>query len=135
MSPLHPSLFCLPHHTAKRALVLLLCVLGIGYALFQGRQLLLGPQLTLTEKPDILQTERLVVLSGTAANISAIAVNGRPVVTDQAGHFSIPVVLSNGYNVVTLSARDRYGREVRHSLPFVYQSTTTAQLSLREARK
>lgn len=109
---------------ARRILVCggaLILTIGLGtYMLFQARFLIEGPRITLTEKPAILQDEQKIVLSGTAENIVAITINGRPMVTDETGAFSVPIILSTGYTVVQFSARDRFGRTTTYTESFVY---------------
>ena len=98
--------------------VLAICVLG--YVLFQARYLIIGPQITLTEPPNLLQNERYVTLTGTAYNISRLWLNDRPIYTDAQGNFKETVVLENGYTITTLRAEDRYGRETFATEQFVY---------------
>lgn len=130
MSPLKT-----PRTTLARCIVIWGGVLLIGgvllaYMLFQARFLIEGPRITLTDKPAILQETQKIVLSGHAENIVAITLNGRPMVTDQDGNFRVPVVLSPGYSVVQLAARDRFGRTTTLTESFVYSapySTITYQ--------
>lgn len=102
-------------------LIVTLCVLLVGYVLFQARFLLLGPQITLNETPNTVRTERQVTLSGTASNITAIYLNGRSIVTNENGTFNESLVLQNGFSVARIDAVDRYGRTASIEYPFVYQ--------------
>ena len=94
--------------------------LTIYYVAFQARFLIGGPQITLTDVPAIVQSERKVTLSGTASNITAIYLNGRPIVTDESGVWSESIVLQDGYNRIRVDAQDRYGRTTFVEQPFVY---------------
>lgn len=105
--------------------VLIMCV--TGYVIFQARYLIIGPQIFLTDPPDLLQNERRITLRGTAKNISRLWINDRPIYTDLQGNFKETVVLENGYTVTTLRAEDRYGRETRVSESFVYSPTSFIQ--------
>lgn len=102
------------------AVVLLL----VGYALFQARLLIIGPVITLIEEPTPIQHERVVELSGKASNIVTINLNGRQIYTDKNGYFKEAIILENGYTVVTLTGKDRYGRTVSLSRSFVYTPIT-----------
>jgi len=95
-----------------------LCV--IAYVLFQARFLVVGPQITIDNKPELRQNARVVTLTGSTENISHLRLNGRSIFTDPSGQFSTDVVLQNGYTVVTLEAEDRYGRQTSLTREFVY---------------
>ena len=112
-SPLLPRLL--------RGLVVVVLIAGaLYYVLFQARFLIGGPQIELSAAPATVQSERQVTLTGTASNITAIYLNGRPIVTDESGTFNESVVLQNGYNRIRIDAEDRYGRTTFVEQPFVY---------------
>lgn len=94
--------------------------LFLWYLTFQARLLLGGPQIQLTDEPAFVQTEQKITLSGKTDNITSITLNGRPILTDEAGYFSEPIILENGYTVVSLEAHDRYGRSTTLSREYVY---------------
>jgi hypothetical protein len=89
---------------------LLLVSFMVGYATWQARHLLSGPQLEITSAPPPTQSERTTTIAGTASNIVALSLNGREIYTDAAGNFTETIVLENGYTTITLAARDRYDR-------------------------
>lgn len=95
-------------------------ILMIGYVAFQARFLIIGPQIILTEQPELLHNERQVHLVGIAYNISRLWLNDRPIYTDAQGQFKEALVLENGYTIATLRAEDRYGRETTLTEQFVY---------------
>ena len=107
-------------YAIRWSIYIILSTLFVGYIIYQARFLLIGPVITLTHVPHAVQTERIVRISGEAYNITAITVNDRPVVTTETGYFEVPVVLENGYTVVSIAAQDRYGRSTSTELPFVY---------------
>ncbi len=90
------------------------------YVAFQGRFLIMGPQIVLTAEPAVQQNERMVTLEGTAFNITHLWLNDRQIFTDEQGYFKEALVLENGYTITTLRAKDRYGRETRVVRSFVY---------------
>lgn len=90
------------------------------YMLFQARFIIQGPRVTLTNEPGIIQHERQITLEGVALNITAISINGRPIVTSEEGVFREPLVLENGYTVMRIDARDRFGRTTSIERSFVY---------------
>lgn len=81
--------------------------------------------MTISAKPEVVQTGRVIVLSGVAENVTSLTLNGRPIVTDREGNFSEGIVLENGYSVVSLDARDRFGREVHWEAPVVFIDEAT----------
>lgn len=106
--------------------VTLLAVLG--YITFQARYLIIGPVLTLTSDAETVQNERIIEIAGTASNVTDISLNGRPIYTDESGVFKEPLVLENGYTIMTLRAHDRYGRETVITRSFVYRPASSINL-------
>ena len=96
----------------------ILCGLAfILYLGFQARHLIRGPIITLDQSLPQTSAERFVTVTGTTANIVAITLNGRPIFTDERGHFAETILLEEGYSIITILAEDRFGREriVKHS--------------------
>lgn len=97
-----------PRHYIVAAIFL--CI--AAYALFQARFVLLGPRLAFTSHTDGQTAEEaLIILEGTAKNVSHLSLNGRQIFTNQEGVWSERFLLSEGSNTVTLQARDRFGHE------------------------
>lgn len=99
---------------------ILLAFLVLSYVIFQARFFIAGPQVVLTGELSIIQNERSVTLEGNAQNITEITLNGRTISTDESGTFQESVVLENGYTIVSIQAKDRYGRETVLEREFVY---------------
>ncbi|MCA9354213.1 MAG: hypothetical protein KC877_01705 [Candidatus Kaiserbacteria bacterium] len=104
----------------KISIIAIGLVLMVFYILFQARYLIMGPQITLHDVPEIRQNQRQIELTGAAYNISRLWLNDRPIYTDAQGNFKEALVLENGYTVATLRAEDRYGRETTVTQAFVY---------------
>jgi len=100
--------------------VVLVISSGLAYAGWQSRHLLIGPELTIDSEPEVVQTGRVIMLSGVAENVTSLTLNGRPIVTDRNGNFTEGIVLENGYSVVSIDAHDRFGRTVHWETPVVY---------------
>jgi hypothetical protein len=107
----------------------------IGYFLFQGRFIIAGPQIELRNPNEVVQQEQVVAVIGTAKNITEITLNGRSIQTDESGSFAEQLVLPEGYTIMTIDARDRYGRTKTLTRDLVYAparpETTTDELSAR----
>lgn len=90
------------------------------YVQFQARNFLEGPQITLQPEPATLHTDRTVTIAGHTENIVSLSLNGRTINTDAEGYFYEQLVLENGYTIMTLEAKDRYGRITHVVRPFVH---------------
>lgn len=102
-------------------LVLAACL--VAYVVFQARFIIEGPLLTFSTPTHNIQNERITTISGKSENIVSLTLNGREIYTDKSGYFNEAIVLENGYTIVTLTARDRYGRERSYEQSFVYTGT------------
>ncbi|MEK7169698.1 MAG: hypothetical protein AAB767_00230 [Patescibacteria group bacterium] len=100
-----------------------LVVVGlIVYAYFQSREYLRGPVLTIDEPQNgSFSTTSLVTLVGHARNISFLTLNGKQVFTDEQGRLRESLLLQNGYNIMTLEGKDRFGHTVEKRLELVYK--------------
>lgn len=108
--------------------IVVLVAIGLGmYAYFQSREYFRGPVLTVTEPINgSLSTTSLVVVMGSARNASFLTLNGRPIFTDEQGRFTESLLLQNGYNIMTLEAKDRFGHSAEKRIELVYKPTTTS---------
>lgn len=83
----------------------------IAYVLFQARFLIAGPSISLASAQT--QAEQAVIeITGQTENHTSLTLNGRSIFTDENGHFSELLVTTGSYTIMTLRAKDRYGREV-----------------------
>lgn len=108
------------HQILRTLFFVAVAVLFVAYVHFQARNLLAGPQITLTTDPPEIEHEQLINLEGTAKNITLLTMNGTPISTDDQGNFSHPLVLENGYTIMTLTAHDRFGHTTTVTRRFVY---------------
>lgn len=102
---------------------IVIIALGLGiYAYVQSREYLRGPVLTIEEPLDgSSSTTSLIALVGHARNISFLTLNGRQIFTNEQGNFKESLLLQNGYNIMTLEAKDRFGHQVEKRLELVYK--------------
>ena len=108
----------------RRKLPLILVViffLGIGmYALSKTNGIVSGPILEITSPINGESVDNSIILvRGRADRISTLFLNGRKIYTDESGNFSENVLLSYGYNNITISANDKFGREIIKVLELV----------------
>lgn len=108
--------------TVTIALIATAAVLIVIYAYLQSREFLRGPQVVITSPADgSVFTESLVTVEGVASNVSIISLNDAPIFIDQSGHFREKLLLQSGYNILTVSAQDRFGKKVRKKLELIYK--------------
>lgn len=102
-------------------------VVAVGLILYvgwQARYLIAGPKLSVSEGLSVVQNERVISIQGEAKNVTSLYLNGRPITIDPSGMFNEGVILENGYTIVSIDAKDRYGRSVHWEQPFVYTERT-----------
>jgi len=104
----------------------LMAGLLLAYVTYQARFFIAGPQIALDAEPPTVQTTQMDTLSGHAENITEISINGRLIHTDESGNFQEPVVLERGYTIVSIQAKDRYGRTTELHREFVYTPLSRA---------
>lgn len=124
-----------------RGTAVALALAFLAYALIEARGLFLGPTITLSSPLEgTSTTSPLILLSGQSVRTKELTVNGGKVFIDTSGYFTEHLVLSPGYNIMTIVATDARGK--RHTLErhLVYEApheqrviTATATTSLEVA--
>ena len=101
----------------SRTLIAIVCTVLLGYGFFESRLLIEGPTITILSPLNGSATSTTALLiKGTAHNISFLTINDKPAYTDQAGNFALTVSPPTGYEVVTVAAKDRFGRRSAKSV-------------------
>lgn len=94
----------------------------LGYSLYQSRNLLIGPVIIVSEpKNGTTVPEQLVKIAGIAKNINKITLDDRPIYVDEVGVFSEKLLLSEGYNIVKISAWDKFNKKIEKTIELVYK--------------
>jgi len=111
---------------AKTYLVVAIVVTFVGgvsgYAYYETRDILAGPQITIsTPKNGATLDDSLIRIAGKAQNIATITLNDRSIFIDESGAIEEDILLSYGYNIITFRAEDRFGRETTETLELVYK--------------
>lgn len=90
------------------------------YSLYQGRFLILGPQIWVDNiKDGETLRNSVVTIVGRAKNVAWLTLNDRQIFTDEEGRWSEKLVISEGISFITVKARDRFGHEVNKNLQVV----------------
>lgn len=90
----------------------------ISYGIYRFYPYMRGVELSVNNihAGDTITTPTLT-LTGTAARAHTLEINNQPINIDKQGNFSEPILLPDGYNIVTVAARDAFGKtstEVYH---------------------
>lgn len=112
-------------HSNKYAKIILIVLFAVGivaYTFFQTKNIIQGPVITINSPENgSSSATSLVEINGAARNISYINLNGDQIFTDENGVFSEKLLLSYGYNIITMRAQDKFGREVKKTLELIYK--------------
>ena len=101
----------------KLLLLSLIAGMFLSYIIFAFRSYLLGPSLVLFEPihGGVVESS-LTTIRGNAHSISEISINDRPIFISPDGNFADQLLLSYGYNIIEVTAKDRYDRSVSKQL-------------------
>jgi hypothetical protein len=113
-----------PKFILKASSIALICGFITGYSYFQAQNLMKGPIITLL-KPQAGQAGDVTKIHGEAKNIASITFNGRQIFTDKNGNWSEEFVLSDGYNIIKIAAKDKFGRSTEKIIELVYAKALT----------
>lgn len=97
--------------TTKHWLFVAFLALIFLYSLFQARFLILGPRVSISSpKNGDSVPAGLIVIRGSASNVSWLSLDDRQIFTDQKGQWSEKLMAPAGTSIITVTARDRFGR-------------------------
>ena len=107
----------------RLGVIIFFVALVIGYGALEARNIAMGPIVYMREPADgYAATTSLITIIGNAKNISFITLDGGQIFTDEEGNFSEDRILSSGYNVITIIAKDKFGKETEKTLHITYKS-------------
>lgn len=101
------------------------------YSFFQTRNLILGPSINI-ESPTNGSTYNtpLVEIKGIAKNINYLTLDDRTIFTDNLGNFDEKMLLSPGYNVIKLEARDKFGKHTNKIIEIILKEATSTDVTV-----
>lgn len=95
-------------------------VLLTVYFFVQAKPFLAGPKIFLDyPRNGQIFDEKFIKIKGIVFNAKAFLLNDRVVLTDSFGRFEESLLLSEGYNIIELSAGDRFGKVANKKLEVV----------------
>ena|SRR3989338_6791588 len=102
----------------KAAGIVIFFILLAGYGFYRSQDLLLGVKI----KDVKMERESGGVLevAGNARNAVRLVLNGREISIDQSGNFSETLALLPGYNVMEITARDKFGNTDEKNYQLIY---------------
>jgi len=100
--------------------IILLCL--FGYTAYEIQRVVFGPKIEiLSPKNGSLASSSLVEVSGIAKNINEISLDDRKIFIDEQGNFKEELLLSYGYNTITIKASDKFGRSTEKIIEVIYK--------------
>lgn len=106
----------------KAIIIGVFVLLFFGYGTYEIWNYMTGPKITIASPPNgISVSESLTEIKGIAKNINEIKLNDRPIYIDEQGNFSEKFLLSYGYNLITIEAKDRFGKQTEKKLELIYK--------------
>lgn len=94
----------------------------LGYAYFRTKDLVQGVKITVYEpQNNSTLTTSLFEIKGKITKSSAVYINDRKIFLDETGGFKEKLLLSPGYNIITVRAEDRFKRETEKKIELVYK--------------
>ena len=81
------------------------------YGLFESFRYFSGPKITIVEPVNgSLIATSTVIVRGKVRNISYLTLNERQIFSDTSGNFGQKLLLQEGYNIINIEAKDRFGK-------------------------
>lgn len=115
----------------KNVAIYLGIMIVAGYSYVALKDIVRGPKIVVvTPENGYATTTPLIVVTGQIQRAVILALNGATTTTDLAGNFKESLLLSPGYNIMTLEARDRYGRVVKEIIEMTLSVVATGTPAL-----
>lgn len=102
----------------------------VGYSFFALKDVLRGPRIDIeTPESGYSTTTQMIGVSGRVFRGNLFFINNATTTIDLEGNFSEQLLLSSGYNIMTLEARDRYGRTRSETIEMILVSKVAISTS------
>lgn len=125
----------LKHYITYISLALIFTIIG-GYTVFQFRHIVEGPSISfLIPNAGNLVHNPVFPVEGVVHNVREIQINGSNAFIDEAGNFNNTILLSEGYNVITVSGEDKFNRRVERKIELIYKKPTDETASATSSKK
>ena len=105
-----------------RTIAAVLLVVLVGYGMIAAWPILSGPTIAIASPEDYSTfSGGAVRIEGRARHSDTLWLNGSPLLMDQSGNFATTLTLPSGGAILSLTATDRFGREITERR-FVYSN-------------
>lgn len=119
-----------PRQKARIGFFLVITLLIVGYVLFQSKNLISGPQVTVIEPKDgATLSYNLVTVKGSAKNIAYIHLNDRLIFIDETGQFNEKLIAPPGYSIIKIEAQDKFGKSTKQFIHVYLPESATQPYS------
>jgi len=106
----------------RKTLLITSIILVVGYGLFNARNIIIGPQITILAPQTNSETsESLATVEGIAKNVVLVTLNDRAIFIDQEGRFRERLLLAPGFNIIRLYGKDRFKQETTKEIKVYYK--------------
>ncbi len=90
------------------------------YSLFQAQKLISGPSIEIfSPKDGSTYSQTLIEVEGRATNAAYLNMNDRAIFTDKNGYFKEKFLLSPGYNIIKLDAKDKFKKYTEKKIQLI----------------
>jgi len=97
-------------------------ILIVIYAILGSKDLIWGVKIKNVNLVDgVTVTENIIQLTGNAKNAVNLTLNGREISVDQSGNFNETIALLEGYNIINIKARDKFGYVDEKNYKLIYK--------------
>lgn len=112
-------------HNPKRLITLsvsaVLVIAILVFIFFKTRDIIFGARLDVFNITDgQVVTDPYLEVKGQIKNAASIELDGHPVIPNHEGAFSEGIVLSPGYNIITIKTIDKFGNHIERKYALVY---------------
>ncbi len=104
----------------SRKLFILFIFIIFGYSVYQARNILFGPRITLVSPLNgETYTEPNIHVKGVAKNAAYLTLNDRALFADKKGNFDDTLLLGYGYNIIKIEAQDKFGKKTQQIIQVI----------------
>ncbi|MCK5021665.1 MAG: hypothetical protein KAR54_00245 [Candidatus Pacebacteria bacterium] len=101
-------------------LFVIIVLITIYYSYYQTKAYLQGPIIELTTPINgSSQYDNIIYVTGYTKNISYISLNDKQIYVNLDGKIKEKLILSPGYNMIKVSAQDKYDRKIEKEIEVV----------------
>lgn len=98
----------------------------IIFGFFRSKDLIFGVKIIDVNIVDGAKvTESVLKVTGNAKNAVNLSLNGREISIDRGGNFNETIVLLSGYNIVNITAKDKFGYVDEKNYKLIYEAGST----------